>query len=189
MRIYYSGKYSGTREDSHRLLAQAMDRYLVEEIPNSTVSAEELLPSLKTGPKGKPYVPEFPPFSISHTGELWAVLIDTEECGLDVQEVKTVNSTKMLAMRFYTIDESAAVCARGDGEFFRLWARREAFRKAKGESVFSEEESVLFDRVNDDGKIWSVKDIELPFPVYAAICTSAEREETRGLEELIIEAL
>lgn len=190
MRIYYTRNFSGTGEDSRHLLGMAMDKFIREENPECDISSEEILASIEKGPKGKPYTSKFPPFSISHSGNLWAVLIDQVECGLDIQRAQKAKY-KALAMRFYTGDEAVSVFQKGEKEFFRIWTRREAYRKAKGESVFSEEESVLFDRINDEGRIWEVKDLHFPLSVYAAVCRELVpgKSESADFDCLEIEAL
>lgn len=190
MRIYYTRNFSGTEEDSRHLLGMAMDKFIRTENPEWAASPEEILASLENGPKGKPYTSKFLPFSISHSGNLWAVLIDRVECGLDIQRSQKAKY-KALAMRFYTGDEAVSVFQKGENEFFRIWTRREAYRKAKGESVFSEEESVLFDRINDDGRIWEVKDLLFPLPVYAAVCRELVpgKSTPEDFDHLVIEAL
>lgn len=190
MRIYYTRNFSGTGEDSRHLLGMAMDKFIRTANLEWDASLEEIMSSIEKGPKGKPYTSKFPPFSISHSGNLWAVLIDQVECGLDIQRAQKAKY-KALAMRFYTGDEAVSVVQKGEKEFFRIWTRREAYRKAKGESVFSEEESVLFDRINDEGRIWAVKDLHFPLPVYAAICRELVpgKSKPEDLDQLVIESL
>ncbi len=184
MRIYYSLEFSGDKKESQAFLGKAIERYLAAEKLNTEVDTETLLEKIEKGPKGKPSIPGFSPYSISHTGKCWAVLFSDAECGLDVQEWKQANIEE-IGIHFYNEDEFIAVIQEGEGEFFRIWARREAFRKAQGESVFTACESVMFhivetgDETDGSRRLWRIQDVSMPVDVYAAVCVdvTAQTEE------------
>lgn len=174
MIIYYTGDFSGGQDESHRLLAEAIAEYTGDRD-----RAGLLTVGMYTGENGKPYIDGFDFFSISHTGNNWAVLFCENECGLDVQSARSCDVLS-IAKRFYHPDDAAAVAAayeagpaEGGDEFFRLWARREALVKAAGGSVAdSGIPSVLQDRIVYEGGSYSICDIQLPgMPeIYAAVC-------------------
>ncbi len=181
MRIYYSPEFSGGKEESRVFLGRAIERYLAAEKLQTDVDAKMLLPKIEKGPKGKPSIPGFSPYSISHTGKCWAVLFADTECGLDVQEWKQANIEE-IGIHFYNEDEFIAVIQEGESEFFRIWARREAFRKAQGESVFTTCESVMFhivetgDETDGSRRLWRIQDVPMPMDVYAAVCVEVTAE-------------
>lgn len=201
MRIYYSKEFSGGEEVSRALLGEAMERYIAAEGLEIDVPTEVLLDRIEKGPKGKPAIPGFLPYSISHTGRYWAVLIAEQECGLDVQ-CWTKADCQRIARRFYNTDECVSVHQHGDEEFFRIWARREAFRKAQGESVFTEAESVMFHIVETEAKdgsprLWRIQDVELPLDIHMAMCVEVTAPEEAAHQangaaadyEIIVESL
>lgn len=183
MKIYYALNYEGSREESRRLLREALARYAGESGSDPTC---RMLEEIQTTEKGKPFLPGGPDFSISHTGQYWAVLMDDRPCGLDIQKWQPSNFLK-LAFRFYNKDEYLEVKEKGEAEFFRIWARREALRKAEGESVFSEAPSVLWNRVVSEDQFWEIRDITMPFDLAAAVCIAVREEDIP--EEIEMERL
>ena len=183
MTIYYTEDFAGGRDESHRLLAEAISEYTGD-------GAGELTAGMHAGENGKPYIDGFDFFSISHTGKIWAVLFCENECGLDIQLAKKCDAVS-IAGRFYHPDDAAAVTSaysedpqNGSDEFFRIWARREALVKAAGGSVAdSGIPSVLGDSVTYGGASYSIRDIQLPgMPeVFAAVCIKGDTIAEKGL--------
>ena len=122
MIIYYTDKYTGGREASHELLRKALAAHT-----GDAERAAELTAAIRKGEHGKPYIDGFSCFSISHTGNIWAVLISdsgdhayssgsgsteitgitcgaSEECGLDIQLPKDCDFMS-IAKRFYASDD------------------------------------------------------------------------------------
>ena len=173
MIICYRTDFGGGQYESHRLLGEAIGEYRGEGTP-----ADMLTGSMYTGRNGKPYIDGFDFFSISHSQKLWAVLFCEDECGLDVQLAKKCDALS-IAKRFYHPDDAAAVEEKGDDEFFRLWARREALVKAAaGSAAQSDIPSVQAGRVMYEGEAYSIRDIIFPgLPgFYAAICIRGGKE-------------
>lgn len=148
---------------SHDLLADVAAPYSIDKI--------------EYGEYGKPSIPGWNPFSISHSENTWAVLIANDDCGLDVQYEKAVDYLK-LAERWYSVEEFEYLESLSNNEelsreFFRIWARREALVKAAGASIANSNlPSVLADEVNYEGSLWSIKDVVIPESenLHAAVC-------------------
>lgn len=174
MIVYYADGLSGGRAESHRLLERSISEYT-----GDALKAEELAASIKTTEGGKPYIEGFRHFSISHTGSIWAVLIDGRECGLDIQLAKKCDICA-IARRVYHPEETAMVeglaadsQSAAQDAFFRVWTRREALVKALGLSVFDAVlPKVTGDSVVIDGREFGLSDIRFPgMPqLYAAAC-------------------
>ena len=167
MKLYYTPDFSGDTDESHGLLAEAITEYT-----GDSSAAEMLTGSMYTGQNGKPYMDGFDFFSISHSGSVWAVLFCKDECGLDIQLARKCDA-ESIAKRFYHPDDAAAVIEKGDDEFFRLWARREALIKAAaGSAAAGDIPSVLGDSAVYEGAEYHISDIEIPeMPeLYAASC-------------------
>ena len=150
----------------------------------------QLVNALRTGENGKPYIEGFDFFSVSHTGRIWAVLIDERECGLDIQLAKNCDISS-ISRRIYAAEDAGRVAALSetDGakardEFFRLWTRREALAKAMGGSVYdSYLPEVSSGCVTIDGETYGISGICFPDneELYAAICVKGEAPDLSGL--------
>ena len=188
MIIYYNTEFKGGRPESRRLLEKAFARHT-----GDPALATELISKLKTGDQGKPYIDGFCRFSVSHTGSVWAVLVDPEECGLDIQLGRKCDA-KAIAARVFAPEDVARLtelsakytdadrnaetsadtaASRERDLFFRIWARREALAKALGGTAFdSALPPVLTGRAEVNGKVYTITDISFPdMPdLYAAVC-------------------
>ena len=143
---------------------------------------------IEIGEMGKPSIPGFNDFSISHSENSWAVLIadgygSAHYCGLDIQYTKNADVNK-LAKRWFHADEAAVVESRGSEAFFRIWARREALVKAVGTSIVNAHlPSTLTDEVEFEDEVWQLRDIEIPNMngAFAAVCAK-EISEIKVIE-------
>lgn len=129
-------------------------------------------PDGNTKQSGKPFIPGFAPFSISHSGKTWAVLMlddpdSVMTCGLDIQYRRKADAAG-IASRFFAPEDAELIAAvtdrdSSDAEFFRIWARREALIKAIGGSVADTDiPAVSGDSAEYKGKQYMIRDIEIP---------------------------
>ena len=84
-------------------------------------------------PDGKPYIKELPEFyySLSHSGEYAALVIDEYPVGIDIEETK--ERSRKLAERFFSDEEKEVLLNQwSDEAFTRFWTRKESFLKATG---------------------------------------------------------
>ena len=189
MIIYYTENFKGGLAESRRLLEKSIAEYT-----GDADRAGELVSGLKTGENGKPYIEGFDRFSVSHTGGIWAVLIDIYECGLDIQLGRKCDPLAM-SRRIYAEEDAEMTAALYDEDpekakdlFFRFWARREALTKALGSTVFDAYlPSVQAEDVSVNGAAYRICDIYFPDAgfddgekLYAAICVEND-EETQGI--------
>ena len=186
MIIYYSDKYKGGREESRRLLEKAFAVHTGDE-----KRAGMLVSALKKGEYGKPYIEGFSFFSVSHTGNMWAVLITDRECGLDIQFGKKCDMNA-IASRWYAPQDAAEIAALSAEEnysaaydsFFRIWTRREALTKAIGSTVYdSDLPAVRKGEADISGRHYTIKDVLFPDmlisgkpDLYAAACIEGDGE-------------
>ena len=199
MVIYYTHSYGNNRGESHRLLQRAIARYLTENGRSEEAAESEsatFTASLCTeGEYGKPVIPGFAPFSVSHSNNTWAVLIaeagdGAERCGLDVQYRRKTEAASV-AKRFYAAEDAGLVCAAvtagadaAEDVFFRLWTRREALVKAAGGSVAGTD----FPAVNGDAAVFRdteyiIADVGIHSAwLYAAVCSDGIQMPVRTVE-------
>ena len=193
MIIYYTENFRGGRAESRRLLRKSIAEYT-----GDAKRAEELVSGLQTGENGKPYIEGFDCFSVSHTGGIWAVLIDIRECGLDIQFSKRAD-TLAISRRIYAAEDADNIAAlheedpeKAKDRFFRLWVRREALTKALGGTVFDEDlPSVQTEVLSVNGSSYRISDISLPVTdpgdgekLYAAVCAENTGDAQSELSEL-----
>ena len=127
----------------------------------------------KTG-NGKPYFPNSPliHFSISHSGEYWAVAFSGQELGLDIQR-HVERDYLPIALRWYHAKEYTAVEKYGRACFFDIWSAKESLVKADGEEGIASFPTFF---VVQDGKIapvcgrWQLKPLPLIDGYSACLC-------------------
>ena len=183
----------GGRAESRRLLRKSIAEYT-----GDAKRAEELFSGLQTGENGKPYIEGFDCFSVSHTGGIWAVLIDIRECGLDIQLGRKCDALA-ISRRTYAKEDAEKIDAlhsedpeKAKDEFFRLWARREALTKALGGTVFDTDlPSVMIDELTVNGASYRISDVSFPDTgsedgkkLYAAVCVESGKETGDKSSEL-----
>ena len=157
MIIYYTNRYSGKKQDSHRLLGLALADHT-----GDAAAAEELIAAMREeGCYGKPVIDGFDCFSISHSGSTWAVLIADRECGLDIQYHRD-RKTGSIIRRYFAAEDREKAASGPDG-FFRIWVRREALIKAAGMSVvLTDVPPAGGDHAEYCGRCWRIRDIAIP---------------------------
>ena len=114
------------------LIAEAASLYVMGK--RGCIAAE----LIKRLPGGKPSFSysDLPEFSLSHSKDLWMCLFSKDgPVGLDVQFEKDADYLR-IAERYFKADELDLIRKGGRDEFFRLWARREAFGKMTSKGFF-----------------------------------------------------
>lgn len=185
MYIYSSYDFDGSRDMSRALLAKAFDHcmndFATPETAQLGITGRQLVQLIETGEHGKPYIEDFLSFSVSHTGNAWAVLIATEDCGLDIQFSKPCRNMDRISEKYYTEEERALIAEEGEEAFWKVWTRREAAIKAVGATVVSSVPDVTGESVVIDGTEYWLSEVELlgaaEIP-YGAMCT---REEPKAI--------
>ena len=95
---------------------------------------DELRGRLRYHENGKPYLPEGPFFSISHSGQLVLLAVDEEaEIGCDAEDLsRTVRNEEGIRQRILTLAPELADLEQDDIPLLELWVRFEAQLKAGG---------------------------------------------------------
>lgn len=96
---------------------------------------ERFLPGaeIRVSPRGKPYVPGGPEFSLSHSGELAALAVSDRPVGLDLERVVPVSDA--VKRRVLSQAELSWLESAGEEGFSFLWTRKEAVLKCLGTGV------------------------------------------------------
>lgn len=112
--------------------------------------------SVSRSPSGKPFFTSSAAdgicFSISHSGGLWACILGSAPCGLDIQKMRPCRQ-EAIARRYFSASEQAYVKQEGLSGFYEIWTRREALAKYTGAGFFgmAEERPVLAEAVEGRG--------------------------------------
>lgn len=92
------------------------------------------------GPFGKPALADGPAFSLSYSGEHWALAIADAPVGVDIEQVDPAVDHRGIAADLFAPRESATLAALPEARalraFFDCWVRKEAFVKAIGQGLF-----------------------------------------------------
>lgn len=96
----------------------------------ATLTSRNALATLTEDRAGRPFLPEGPAFSISHSGDYCVALVATAQpVGIDLERLRAIRNNRIL--RFLGTDERAAA-AHDRSAFFHAWTAREAAIKATG---------------------------------------------------------
>ena len=125
---------------------------------------------------GKPYVDGTEvEFNVSHSGE-WVVLAFGRDrsIGIDIEQIKRAMDVTAIAARYFSLQESDWVEKSDDPHalFFQLWARKEAYVKACGSTLFTELKRIsvpIEDGAEQDG--WFFHHLEAGSKYAAAVVT------------------
>jgi 4'-phosphopantetheinyl transferase len=91
-------------------------------------------------PEGKPRLPGGPHFSLAHSGDCALLAVcPAAPVGADIEEVRPEVAAPPSAERWFSERERAELTRLGSAErarrFFELWTLKEAYLKARGESL------------------------------------------------------
>ena len=123
-------------EDYREMFPDRKGRELTDRLLSHAL-ADAGLPDLEIlrTDKGKPYVNSTNIYiSASHSKNLFACLIGARPLGIDLQHGRKLDPDK-IAGRYFAEEEAELVRKLGAPEFFRLWARKEAFSKYTGRGL------------------------------------------------------
>ena len=114
-------------------------------------------------------------FNVSHSGD-WVVLAVgcDRSIGVDIEQIRRSMDVHAIAKRYYTTQELEWMETSDDPgiAFFQLWARKEAYVKASGSTLFSELKRMsvpVEDGAEKNG--WFFHDLEAGSKYAAAVVT------------------
>lgn len=148
------------KDEAHAALQQILHHYLPNQpLPFEFTRNENGKPRLQTGTLQ---------FNLSHSHDVALIAVTkSRQVGIDVQKIKAETTAVSLAQRFFSPREASEIIALPDTEklsaFFKMWARKEAFIKAKG--------TRLADLKLDLAKVmgWGVHDLKCGKDYVAAV--------------------
>lgn len=140
----------------------------------TTLAATEI--TFQYSDNGKPYIDGSDiAFNVSHSGE-WVVLAlgRNRQIGVDIEKIKRELDVSAIASRYFTSAEIKRIETAADQHavFFQLWARKEAYVKACGSTLFRELSSFAVPAADDGEKDgWFFHRLEAGSRYAAAVVT------------------
>jgi len=136
-------------------------------------------------------------FSLSHSEE-WVLVGVTlsVEVGIDIERINPGTSVEAIAERFFSRREAEALCAlpaeHRTAAFFAVWARKEAYVKARGEGIVNrlhrfslsvdptEIPVLLDDSMDEDAPLhWRIYDLDVADGYAAAVVAEGSEHRLR----------
>lgn len=123
---------------------QVKNRFIVSKALTRNILSQKLrIPTNKLefikNEKGKPSIKDCPyHFSVSHSGDLFAIALGREEVGIDVEHMKERNFISIAKHNFSKEAVNRIITSSNQKEeFYREWTLFEAAVKLHGKTVFS----------------------------------------------------
>lgn len=118
---------------------------------------------------GKPYLKEYPLyFNLSHSGYWVVAVLDTNENGIDVQEMGDVDLA--LAERFYSKREYLELLGMKEAKrahlFYDLWTLKECYIKTAGKGLSLPLDSIILERIDSSIYKSYLKEKEIYLKLY-----------------------
>lgn len=106
-------------------------RCLVAGLMFRRVLGAERAACIATNTLGKPYLPDGPCFSLSHSGDKVVLLVDEHDAGVDIEQIAPYSEA--VARRVFTLREQVWLQNQQNNEaFYKLWTGKESIMKALG---------------------------------------------------------
>lgn len=179
-----AGRYRGERDRRRFVVARAHLRAILAGVldvrPGDVVLAVDALGKPRLAGAAAPGLD----FSVSHSGGRALVAVARHRrVGVDLERIEEAADWEPIAARFFSAREVAALRALGEaerrGEFYRLWTRKEAWLKARGDGLGAGE-ALLRAEPGADGGSWSILTLDAGPGYAAALAVTAERAGSCG---------
>lgn len=162
-------KYNIMEDKQRCLVAGLLLRYALGDSANR----------LHYGDRGKPFLPDGPCFSLSHSGNYVVLALAEYDIGVDIEKLGEYK--EKLARRCCTEDEIVWLSLREISAFYRLWTGKEAVMKATGFGLSMDPGSFSLSPAEDgvyevSGRSWYLCWPEL-FDGYSCCIASSKKED------------
>lgn len=163
--------------DINRLTA---GKYLLKNLLIDCGFSEEIFCNYEIDEMGKPFINEFHPFNITHSGRVVACAVLPQEgsIGIDVEKIREIEVTKF--DKQFSPPEMMRILATKDPmqTFFDFWTMKEAVMKADGRGMRIPLHSIRLKEdhatIDDTGTKWNLYPLILDDSVKAHVCSSYE---------------
>jgi 4'-phosphopantetheinyl transferase len=125
---------------------------------------------------GKPYVSGMQCFNISHSGSIVIVAFSEFDIGIDIEFKKREMDFNSIIDYMHPCERAEFLCCSDRTDtFFKIWTRKEAFLKAKGNGIVDglNEYNCLENIVNDGAFDWEITELNILDDYSIALCQKA----------------
>ncbi len=161
-------RYRFMKDKKCRLVGRVMVRHFLQQ---NHFPAD--LKQWQVDANKKPFLPQAPPFNISHSGHMVLLAFAEHTIGVDVEREGNVDSNAIV--HFFHPEEIEYYRAAEDQEkaFFNIWVRKEAFLKAVGTGTVEglDTVSVLGDVISYHDQQWYIHKIDRWDGYQSALCS------------------
>lgn len=127
----YIRKFINKSDMKHRLLARLMLRQCLIH----TMGNDMLLHAWQTDLNNKPFVKQWYPFNISHSGEFVVFIYDDQSVGVDIEKIEDIDYASI--SDYFHPEEKTQLMHSTDRKklFYTIWSKKEALFKAVGTGI------------------------------------------------------
>lgn len=138
-----------------------------------------LLESWQRDHLNKPFIIDYYPFNISHSGEMCVLAISDETIGVDIEEMKETNLDMLVSALHEEEQKFILKSASSLRSFYHIWVKKEAFLKAVGIGVTNglNHFNCLEDMIIYKGKTWYFHQVNLLENYVLFFCSQKEDKE------------
>jgi len=127
---------------------------------------------------GKPYVKGMQCFNISHSGNIVIVAFSLFDIGIDIELKREIDFNSVVDY-IHPLEKAEFLYSNNyTDSFFKIWTRKEAFLKAKGNGIVDglNEYNCLQNIVNDGVFKWEIAELHILHDYSVAVCQKAPIE-------------
>jgi 4'-phosphopantetheinyl transferase len=180
-------RYQVFKDKASRLAGKAL---LLKATSDTSYAGAGLL-EIERETNRKPFLSNWMPFSISHSGDIVVLAFgEGKEIGVDIEYKDSRMDVTFLATHFCQEEQDMLARAEKPAElFFELWVRKEAVLKGSGIGITRGlgEFGCIKDRVRHNGQEWLLKKLEID-PAYAS-CLAVQAEQEVEIEQVLCHEL
>ncbi len=168
------------QDDINRLTA---GKYLLKKMLIDTGFDEKIFSAYQTAENGKPFIPEFHPFNITHSGQVvaCAILLEEGNIGIDVEKIRDIDPGRF--NKQFSAPEMMQILSSKDPNttFFEYWTMKESVMKADGRGMRIPLHNIKLRRsiatIDDVDIDWNLYPLELHGSVKAHLCSDSKLRE------------
>lgn len=169
-------------------------KYLLRKMLMDLNYDVEIFKQYATEESGKPFIPGFLPFNITHSGKVVACALLKQDglIGIDAESIREIEITKF-GKQFPPVEMSAILSAQYPQQaFFKSWTMKEAVMKADGRGMRIPLHSIRLRgdhaTIDDRDEKWNLYELSLHESVKSHVCSNLELNNIQ-LKELSLPLL
>lgn len=163
------------QDDINRLTA---GKYLLKYALKAHKTSKSVLENYQLNEMGKPFIPEFRPFNITHSGQVVACVVLQGEglVGIDTEKIRTIDPPRF-SKQFSPPEMQKIITAENpQDQFFEFWTQKEAVMKADGRGMRISLHSIRLNgniaTIDDREDQWFLYSLDLHDSVKSHLCSN-----------------